>query len=58
MNAISPLAVLARGYSLTTDGRGKLVLDAGSLIPGDKISTRLAKGVVHSTVDQTNPEPQ
>jgi exodeoxyribonuclease VII large subunit len=58
MNAISPLAVLARGYSLTTDKNGKLVLDAKSVNPGDKISTRLANGVVKSTVDETATERQ
>lgn len=53
LNAISPLAVLARGYSLTTDNSGKLLLDAGSVRPGDKISTRLANGMLKSTVDET-----
>ena len=56
MNSISPLAVLARGYSLTSNADGKLLVDCDSVRPGDKISTRLAKGTMISTVEQTDSE--
>jgi exodeoxyribonuclease VII large subunit len=56
MNSISPLAVLARGYSLTSNVDGKLLVDCDSVRPGDKISTRLAKGTMISTVERTDPD--
>ncbi len=58
MNAISPLAVLARGYSLTTDAEGKLLLNAESVKPGDRITTRLANGLVRSTINEAATERQ
>ena len=45
LEALSPLAVLARGYSLTqrlSDGRA--IRDAAELSPGERIATRFAKG--------------
>jgi exodeoxyribonuclease VII large subunit len=51
LNALSPLAVLERGYSLTkrtTDGA--LVRNATELKPGDQISTLFAQGSVVSEV--------
>ena len=56
LNTINPLAVLARGYSLTSDPKGQLLVDCDSVVAGDKISTRLANGTVISTVDQTQRE--
>lgn len=56
MNAISPLAVLSRGYSLTTDSSGKLLSNTQSVRPGDKIATRLGNGIIKSTVDETATE--
>ena len=53
LEAINPLAVLARGYSLTTktDGQHKtLITEANSLIPGDEIESRLLHGSVTSKV--------
>jgi len=56
INSVNPLAVLARGYSLTSSAEGRLLVDCESVRPGDKISTRLASGSIISTVEQTNPE--
>jgi exodeoxyribonuclease VII large subunit len=51
LNALSPLAVLDRGYSLTKRvDDGSLIRDAGNLAPGDRISTLLAIGSVISEV--------
>ena len=53
LDALSPLAVLARGYSLTqrlSDGR--VIRDAGELAPGDRIATRFAKGQAFSRVEE------
>ncbi|HVA21309.1 MAG TPA: exodeoxyribonuclease VII large subunit [Candidatus Micrarchaeia archaeon] len=51
LEALSPLAVLARGYSVTFDGaRGGVVRSAAELRPGATIRTRLRAGMVDSTV--------
>ena len=41
---ISPLATLARGYSLTTNQQGKLVVNAANCRKGEAIKVKLAKG--------------
>ncbi len=51
LEAISPLSVLSRGYSLTRDAKGKLIRDPTTLQPGDRVFTRLAGGAIESTVD-------
>ncbi len=54
LEALSPLAVLSRGYSITFKlPEGKSVKDAGSLKLGDRIQTRLHKGKIISTVEKT-----
>lgn len=52
MRALSPLAVLDRGYSLTQTVEGKVVRDAAQLKTGEAIRTRLAKGTVLSEVKE------
>src|SRR5581483_4757376 len=49
LDTLSPLKVLARGFSLTTKD-GAIVRDAATLAPGDEITTRLASGRVRSRV--------
>jgi len=52
LEALSPLGVLARGYSLTTQPDGAtLVRRADDLRPGDRIVTRLGQGRVVSLVE-------
>jgi len=54
LEALSPLAVLSRGYSITFKlPDGKSVKDAGSLKGGDKVKTILNKGKFISTVEKT-----
>ncbi len=53
LEALSPLRVLERGYALATHD-GRVVTDAGSLAPGDRLTLRLARGRVHATVDETD----
>ena len=53
--ALSPLAVLARGYSLTSRGDGSIVRAASDVLPGDEITTRLAEGTITSVVRGTTP---
>ncbi len=51
LEALSPLGVLARGYSVTTrDGHGDLLRASNEVAPGDLIQTRLASGSLVSEV--------
>lgn len=44
LDAMSPLKVLARGYSIVQDGDGALVRSAASLHPGEEITAKLQSG--------------
>jgi len=55
LNALSPVAILQRGYSLIFDANGSLVKDAAQLSPGDAIKARLAKGSIDARVEATRP---
>ncbi len=58
LEALSPLEVLARGYSVTSRVHdGKLIRQANDLQPGEVIENRLAKGRVISTVESVQPSP-
>jgi len=46
LQALSPLAVLDRGYAICRDARGNIVKDAAGLSVGDPFSVRLAKGTI------------
>ena len=50
LTALSPLKVLARGYSVTTDESGRAITDAEQVKAGDLIRTRFDCGEVTSTV--------
>ena len=54
LQALSPLAVLARGYSITFKMPGRRVMiDTRFLHPGDTLETKLARGRVVSSVIST-----
>jgi exodeoxyribonuclease VII large subunit len=54
LESLSPLNVLARGYSLTRkEGEAALLHDAGQVRPGERIVTRLARGEIVSCVEET-----
>lgn len=58
LEALSPLAVLGRGYSLTQRADGELLREPGQVMPGDQLITRLAHGRVTSSVTAVeNLEP-
>ncbi|MGO8903312.1 MAG: exodeoxyribonuclease VII large subunit [Isosphaeraceae bacterium] len=58
LDALSPLAVLTRGYSLTFQADGKtLVRSTRDVQPDDLIHTRLASGHLISRVVSTAPIP-
>jgi len=50
LEALSPVAILNRGYALVFDAKGQLVKDAARLKAGDELSARLARGRVHARV--------
>jgi exodeoxyribonuclease VII large subunit len=50
LEALSPLAILERGYALVFDGAGQLVKDAGLVKPGDEIRARVARGEIEAVV--------
>ena len=50
LTALSPLAILERGYALVFDASGKLVKDGAKVQIGEDISARLAKGEITATV--------
>jgi exodeoxyribonuclease VII large subunit len=47
---LDPTRLLARGYSMTTDGRGRLIKSSRDVAPGDTLLTRFADGQVRSLV--------
>jgi exodeoxyribonuclease VII large subunit len=50
LEALSPVAILNRGYALVFDAEGRLVKDATRLEAGDEVSARLARGLVRARV--------
>jgi exodeoxyribonuclease VII large subunit len=50
LEALSPLAILNRGYSITFDAKGKALHSVQKLKAGDTVETRLADGVFESVV--------
>jgi exodeoxyribonuclease VII large subunit len=51
LQALSPLAVLDRGYALVLDAGGGLIRSVGQIAAGDKLVTRLADGSYSSRVE-------
>ena len=51
LDAMSPLRVLTRGYSLTQDAQGHTVRSASQLRIGDRVHLRFADGGADCTVD-------
>lgn len=52
LEALSPLAIIARGYSAVFDAEGKLVRSVYQLSPGDKLRLRLSDGDVGAEVTE------
>ena len=51
LEALSPLKVLSRGFSVATDAGGRLLRDAAEAVPGDKIHIRLERGGLDCRVE-------
>ncbi|MDH3343078.1 MAG: exodeoxyribonuclease VII large subunit [Gammaproteobacteria bacterium] len=50
LNAVSPLNTLERGYSITSDSSGRTISNGDEVAIGDKIQSRLHKGLIISQV--------
>ena len=50
LDALSPLAVLTRGYSITQAEDGSVLRDASTAKPGDKLKIRLERGKLNAEV--------
>ncbi len=53
LQALSPLAVLSRGYALVYTEEGALLRQAEATQPGQQIRARLANGSLIATVKET-----
>ncbi len=51
LDALSPLAVLTRGYAIALDGRGKAIRQASDLAAGDRFVLRLGRGKVRARAE-------
>lgn len=56
LDALSPLAVLGRGYAIALDRAGRPIQEASEVAPGDAISVRVARGRIEATVTSTAGE--
>lgn len=52
LDALSPLAVLERGYAVVTSAEGHFVRNAAELSPGNSVNIRLARGFVQAVVER------
>ena len=50
LDALSPLSVLVRGYSITRTQDGNVLRDASAVKPGDRLKIRLEKGELDAKV--------
>lgn len=57
LQTVSPLATLARGYSITTTADGHVLTSCDDVKAGATIQTRLANGSLQSTVVSSRPDP-
>jgi exodeoxyribonuclease VII large subunit len=57
LDALSPLSILSRGYSLVRKGeKGAVVSDVKQLSPSETVHIRLGKGSTTATIETLNPE--
>lgn len=57
LDALSPLAVLERGYSIVRDRSGRVVRDAEQVRMGDPVELSFARGRAHATIESSEPTP-
>lgn len=52
LDAVSPLKIISRGYSVTTNGQGQIVKSVQDVHWGEEIRTRFSDGDVYSVIQQ------
>src|SRR6185369_2273962 len=52
LDAMSPLAVLGRGYALASDARGLVLRDASNVEEGERVRVRLSRGALLCRVEE------
>jgi exodeoxyribonuclease VII large subunit len=58
LTSLSPLATLERGYAIVArSGSGQVVTDAGTVIRGESVAIRLARGTLNATIDEAAAPP-
>lgn len=57
LNLLSPLQSIARGYTLTTDTKGNIVRTIDGYKAGDRLTTRVADGLIDTQVISTTKTP-
>ncbi|HKQ70222.1 MAG TPA: exodeoxyribonuclease VII large subunit [Polyangiaceae bacterium] len=54
LSAMSPLAVLSRGYAIATTDDGRAIRSADEVTPGETITIRVHRGVVAASVESVH----
>ena len=54
IEALSPLSVLKRGYSLVTDEKGRVVRDKNQVKEGESLNIRVENGTIRTIVQKEN----
>jgi exodeoxyribonuclease VII large subunit len=58
LDALSPLAVLGRGYAIASTAAGAAVRDAAEVTAGDIVNVRVHRGTFEARVLSTTPSPE
>ena len=58
LDAMSPLKVLGRGYSIAYDGAGSVIRSASQAAPGDPLTLRVSDGTFRCRVEGANQETE
>lgn len=54
LHSLSPLAILGRGYAIAlSEPAGRIIMNAGSVSPGDAIRVKVARGDILASVERT-----
>jgi exodeoxyribonuclease VII large subunit len=56
LHALSPLAVLSRGYALATTVEGRILFHAKDVTAGESVLVRLSRGRLRATVTDREEE--
>lgn len=58
LEALSPLAVLSRGYAIALDARGRAVVRARDVRVGETLEIRVEHGTIAARVERVEEEPE